>query len=228
MGITGIGDSLQDMLAAVNADQLLGRKRAEEIVPEPGQVLAGGQGTLAAEIVAEKTSLAAAARSSNPMDRNFVSREREQSRYVAARLEAFKAERQTTEARQGSAAALLDEFGGVNVSGTYNPQESHGSSHYERRIRQINEEKLLQESAARMKQERREQDARLAEAAGTAPLPESGVEPAAPQAVSGQAPLPQSAPASQPAQPASPATEPAAASDAPAPKVVRPTVDLTV
>ncbi len=183
MPISGISDSLQSIMSALDMEQLLARKKGEELIPDPGQEFLSGKDSLAAAIATERSTVVAS-NSSNPMDRNFVRKDKEESRYVAAALNAFKADRQIASAQQSSMTKILDEFGGINVSGTFNPGEAQSSAHYRRRIQQINEEQLMQESAARMKQERREQEEQLAEAAGiTLPTDAPAANTAAPEAV---------------------------------------------
>ena len=122
MSVVGIGDNLQSLMAGLDIEQLLRKKKGEGIIPETGTELLSAAGSLAAEIAAERHSVGSGG-SSNPMDRNFVRRDREESRYVSATLKGLRAEGQMEDARQSSATALLDQFGGVNVSGTYFPSE---------------------------------------------------------------------------------------------------------
>ena len=117
MSIVGISDNWQSLLAGLDIEQILRKKKGDEIIPEAGADLLNARDSLAAEIAAERHNVGAG-NGSNPLDRNFVRQDREESRYVSATLKGFKAEREMDQARQNSTTALLEEFGGVKVSGT--------------------------------------------------------------------------------------------------------------
>ena len=166
MSVMGIGDNLQGLMAGLDIEQLLRKKKGEEIIPETGTELLSAAGSLAAEIAAERHSVGSGS-SSNPMDRNFVRRDREESRYVSATLKGLRAESQMEDARQNSASALLEACGGVNVSGTYFPNpEQHTVAWYEMQVkRKVQEkeaaERAMEEAAARKREERAEEKEQL-------------------------------------------------------------------
>ena len=175
MSVMGIGDNLQSLMAGLDIEQLLRKKKGEEIIPETGTELLSAAGSLAAEIAAERHSVGSGS-SSNPMDRNFVRRDREESRYVSATLKGLRAESQMEDARQNSASALLEACGGVNVSGTYFPNpEQHTVAWYEMQVkRKVQEkeaaERAMEEAAARKREERAEEKEQIeALAAGETP-----------------------------------------------------------
>ena len=175
MSVVGIGDNLQSLLGGLDIEQLLRKKKGEEIIPESGTELLSAADSLAAEIAAEKHSVGSGG-SSNPMDRNFVRQDREESRYISATLKGLRAESQMEDARQNSAAALLEACGGVNVSGTYFPNpEEHSVAWYEMQVkRKVQEkeaaERAMEEAAARKREERAEEKEQIeALAAGENP-----------------------------------------------------------
>ena len=175
MSVVGIGDNLQSLMAGLDIEQLLRKKKGEGIIPETGTELLSAAGSLAAEIAAERHSVGSGS-SSNPMDRNFVRRDREESRYVSATLKGLRAESQMEDARQNSASALLEACGWVNVSGTYFPYPGHravGWQHTQlkRRAPEIDAaERAMEEAAARKREERAEEKEQIeALAAGETP-----------------------------------------------------------
>ena len=172
MSIVGISDNLQSLLAGLDIDQILRKKKGDEIIPEAGADLLNARNSLAAEIAAERHSVGGG-QNSNPMDRNFVRADKEESRYVAATLKGLKAEREMGQSRQNSATALLEEFGGVNVSGTYFPGEGHSENWYKQRIKQKAEREMMEDAAERLRRERKEDQARTEEAL-TAPKDAEG------------------------------------------------------
>ena len=166
MSIVGIGDNLQSLLAGLDIEQILRKKKGEEIIPETGTELLSAADSLAAEIAAEKHSVGSGG-SSNPLDRNFVRRDREESRYISATLKGLRAESQMEDARQNSASALLEACGGVNVSGTYfGSPERHAEAWYEMQVKRKVQEKdaaeqAMAEAAARKREERAEEKEQL-------------------------------------------------------------------
>ena len=175
MSIMGVGGNLQGILAGLDIEQLLRKKKGEEIIPETGTELLSAADSLAAEIAAEKHSVGSGG-NSNPMDRNFVRQDREESRYISATLKGLRAESQMEDARQNSAAALLEACGGVNASGTYSPNpEQHTVAWYEMQVkRKIQEkeaaERAMEEAATRRREERAEKKEQL-EAPATGETP---------------------------------------------------------
>ena len=164
MSVVGIGDNLQSLMAGLDIEQLLRKKKGEGIIPETGTELLSAAGSLAAEIAAERHSVGSGG-SSNPMDRNFVRRDREESRYVSATLKGLRAEGQMEDARQSSATALLDQFGGVNVSGTYYPSEGgHSDDWYKKQLKQKDDQRMMEEAAERMRRERKQERERTEKA----------------------------------------------------------------
>lgn len=166
MSVMGIGDNLRSLLGGLDIERLLRKKKGEEIIPETGAELLSAADSLAAEIAAEKHSVGSGG-SSNPMGRNFVARDREESRYISATLKGLRAESQMEDARQNSASALLEACGGINVSGTYfvNP-EKHTVAWYEMQVkRKVQEkeaaERAMAEAAARKREERAEEKEQL-------------------------------------------------------------------
>ena len=213
MSVVGIGDNLQSLLAGLDIEQLLRKKKGEEIIPETGTELLSAADSLAAEIAAEKHSVGGGS-GSNPMDRNFVRQEREESRYISATLKGLRAESQMEDARQNSAAALLEACGGVNVSGTYFPNpEQHTVAWYEMQVKRKIQEKeaadrAMEEAAARKREEHAEEKEQL-DALAAGEIPAEG--PAATNAT----PLAPSAPVDLDS--AAAAAVAAAAADLPAP-----------
>ena len=163
MSVVGIGDNLQSLLAGLDIEQLLRKRKGEEIIPETGAELLSAAGSLAAEIAAEKHSVGGGG-NSNPMDRNFVRQDREESRYLAATMNGLKAERQMDASKQSSVTDLLDEFGGVNVSGTYFPSENRSAAEYKQRIKQKAEREMMEDAAERMRRERKQEREQTEEA----------------------------------------------------------------
>lgn len=164
MSIVGISDNLQSIMPGLDIEQLLRKKKGDEIIPDSGADLLNAEDSLAAEIAAERHSVTAG-QSSNPLDRNFVRKDKEDSRYVNATLKGLKASREMDEAKQSSATALLEEFGGVNVSGTYfAPKEAHSENWYKQRLKDKTERELLEDAAERLRRERREEKEQVEEA----------------------------------------------------------------
>ena len=172
MSIVGISDNWQSLLAGLDIEQILRKKKGDEIIPEAGADLLNARDSLAAEIAAERHNVGAG-NGSNPLDRNFVRQDREESRYVSATLKGFKAEREMDQARQNSTTALLEEFGGVNVSGTYFRGEGHSENWYKQRLKQKGAQELMEDAAERTRRERKEDQARTEEAL-TAPKDAEG------------------------------------------------------
>ena len=175
MSIMGVGGNLQSILAGLDIEQFLSKKKGEEIIPAAGAELLSAADSLAAAIAAEKHSVGSGG-SSNPMDRNFVRQDREESRYISATLKGLRAESQMEDAKQNSATALLEACGGVNVSGTYFPNpEQHTVAWYEMQVkRKVQEkeaaERAMEEAAARKREERAE-DREQAEALAAGETP---------------------------------------------------------
>lgn len=164
MSIAGIGDNLQSLLAGLDIEQILRKKKGEEIIPATGTELMSAADSLAAEIAAEKHSVGSGG-SSNPMDRNFVRQDKEESRYLAATMNGLKAAREMDASKQSSATALLDAFGGVNVSGTYYPSEGgHSDDWYKKQLKQRDDQRMMEEAAERMRRERRQEQERAEDA----------------------------------------------------------------
>ena len=228
MSIVGISDNWQSLLAGLDIEQILRKKKGDEIIPEAGADLLNARDSLAAEIAAERHNVGAG-NGSNPLDRNFVRQDREESRYVSATLKGFKAEREMDQARQNSTTALLEEFGGVNVSGTYFRGEGHSENWYKQRLKQKGAQELMEDAAERARRERKEERIEAEEAlaapkdAAGAPVNLSG----APE--SAAAPAPASGGGAEAAASISvPAAELPAAASAPAAASPEPAVPATV
>ncbi len=164
MSSVGISDNLRSILAGLDIEQFLRKKKDDEIIPDAGADLLSARDSLVAEIAAERHSIAAG-QNSNPLDRNFVRKDKEDSRYVTATLQGLKASREMGEARQSSVTALLDEFGGVNVSGTYFASEGgHSENWYTRRLKEKTARELMEDAAEKLRRERQEEKERTEEA----------------------------------------------------------------
>ncbi len=156
--------SLQELLRSL-------RKKQEESLKEvlPDEMGAEAVAKVGAPAVSPHAS------PSNPMSRNFVSTERDTSRYVDAQLDSFQISTQMRTSQESTLVSVLDAFGGITGPSLYDlhgNRKNGGATDAEIRrwLERRDADKLMKEAQEELEKRKEAERAAAAEALATGEL----------------------------------------------------------